>query len=160
MLLRLFTPCNGLYIRHFRNRRKLEPKCVPRVFPGSLQGTRQAPTQTFLRVRHAFLPHFTCDEPLRTSAWEVRNSPVRFGQLLASFFMSPGTAPEVFEKVNLVSFLQVSKVRKDFFTHFLKPYLLIGYFLLQLVYLLLTDKSDQFVLDLMHKTQKLWRQGK
>lgn len=24
MLLRLVTPCNGLYIRHFRNRRKLE----------------------------------------------------------------------------------------------------------------------------------------
>ena len=156
MLLRLVTPCNGLYIRHFRNRRKLEPKCVPRVFPGSLQGTRQPPTQTFLRVRHAFLPHFTRDEPLRTSAWEARNSPVSFGQLLASFFMSLGTAPEVFEKVNLVSFLQVSTVRKDF----LKPYLLIGYFLLQLVYLLLTDKSDQFVLDLMHKTQKPWRQGK
>jgi len=74
--------------------------------------------------------------------------------------MSLGTAPEVFEKVNLVSFLQVSKVRKDFFTHFLKPYLLIGYFSLQLVYLLLTDKSDQFVLDLLLKTQKLWRQGK
>ena len=161
MLLWLVTPCNGLYIRHFRNRRELEPKCVPGLFPGSLQGTHQPPTQTFLGVRHAFLPHFTRDEPLRTSAWEARNSPVSFGQPLASFFfMSLGAAPEVFEKVNLVSFLQVSKVRKDFFTHFLKPYLLIGYFLLQLVYLLLTDKSDQFVFDLMHKTQKLWRQGK
>ena len=32
-------------------------------------------------------------------------------------------------------------------------------FLLQLVYLLLTDKLDQFVLDLMHKTQKLCVEG-
>ena len=28
----------------------------------------QPPTQTFVGVRHAFLP----DEPLRTSAWEAR----------------------------------------------------------------------------------------
>ena len=73
MLLWLVTPCNGLYIRHFRNRRELEPKCVRDCFRDRY-GERA--------VRGAG----TRDEPLRTSAWEARNSPVSFGKLSASFF--------------------------------------------------------------------------
>ena len=80
--------------------RELEPKCVPGLFPGSLQGTHQPITQTFLGVRDAFLPHFTRDEPLRTSAWEARNSPVSFGQLLAIFFfMSLGQPQKSLRKL-------------------------------------------------------------
>ena len=133
--------------------------------PGIVSGivTGNAPTS------HADVLRGSSRVPAPLHAWRTPKNVCVGGYELARqlrsaigqfFFMSLGAAPEVFEKVNLVSFLQVSKVRKDFFTHFLKPYLLIGYFLLQLVYLLLTDKSDQFVFELMHKTQKLWRQGK
>ena len=130
------------------------------LFPGSLQGTHQPTTQTFLGVRHAFLPHFTRDEPLRTSAWEARNSPVSFGQLLASFFLSLGQPQKSLRKLTWSVSFKFLKLEKIFSPTFWSPISWLGIFLLQLVYLLLTDKSDQFVLDLMHKTQKLWRRGK
>ena len=130
------------------------------LFPGSLQETHQPTTQTFLGVRHAFLPHFTRDEPLRTSAWEARNSPVSFGQLLASFFfMSLGQPQKSLRKLTCsvsFKFLKLEKIFQPLFEALSLDWV----FLLQLVYFLLTDKLDQFVLDLMHKTQKLWRRGK